>query len=373
MSGMMEPLVSIVTVVYNGVHTVEQAIKSVFAQTYQNIEYIIIDGGSTDGTLGIINKYRDRLAQFVSEPDGGIYDAMNKGIKRAHGKIIGLLNADDWYEPNAIKAVVMQFKNVGADIVAGRTVIVESDGSKILRKNRNFSELWVGMPACHQAVFITKSAYEKFGLYDTCYKIVADYELLLRMYHAGAQCSMIENVLVNYGHNGISSTAFVECAQENNDVINKYISKYSDKIPDIKRLCENRLKGAKARFMIEHSSSLLCSKCYASSEHENIVIWGTGVWGKRILKLLTINRQKISFFVDSDESKWNSEIGGILIKSPENLRNWCGNIFIAVKEHDAEIAKRLAEMRNPALRWVLLESIVHDAAVLYDAIFLQPR
>lgn len=90
--------ISIVTVSYNAAKTIEQTIKSVINQTYSNIEYIVIDGGSTDGTVDIIRKYEDRIAYWVSEPDGGIFDAMNKGIKVATGEVVGIINSDDWYE-----------------------------------------------------------------------------------------------------------------------------------------------------------------------------------------------------------------------------------------------------------------------------------
>lgn len=102
--------VSIITVVYNGVKNIEQTIKSVLHQTYSNIEYIVIDGGSTDGSLDIIKKYSDSISYWVSEADKGIYDAMNKGISKATGDLIGIINSDDWYEPDAIMNMVTAYE-----------------------------------------------------------------------------------------------------------------------------------------------------------------------------------------------------------------------------------------------------------------------
>ena len=106
----MNTKISVITVVYNAKDTIERTIKSVIAQLYDNYEYIIIDGGSTDGTLDIIEKYRDKISYFISESDEGIYDAMNKGVLKATGDYVAFINADDWYEPNAFKLVASYIK-----------------------------------------------------------------------------------------------------------------------------------------------------------------------------------------------------------------------------------------------------------------------
>ena len=120
------PLISIITVSYNAVKTIEDTILSVINQTYPNIEYIIIDGGSTDGTLDIIKKYQDKITYWVSEPDKGIYDAMNKGIAKANGELIGIINADDWYELDAVQNVVLEFNNTRPAIYHGGLNIVKA-------------------------------------------------------------------------------------------------------------------------------------------------------------------------------------------------------------------------------------------------------
>lgn len=181
------PTVSIITVTFNGGRTIESAIKSVLGQSYKNIEYIIIDGGSTDGTLEIVGKYKDRIAKFVSEKDKGIYDGMNKGLNLATGDIVGILNSDDLYASDeAIRSVVEKMEERDADICWGDLVYVDDKNTdKVLRywhssdyKKGKFERGW--MPP-HPAFFARKRAYEKYGKFDLDFKIAADYELMLRL------------------------------------------------------------------------------------------------------------------------------------------------------------------------------------------------
>lgn len=178
--------VSIITVVYNGVKTIEDCIKSVAGQTYSNIEHIIIDGGSTDGTLDIITKYKDKIAYIICEPDNGIYDAMNKGLRLATGDIIGILNSDDMYADNSVLACVASvFANSSVDICYGDLVYVDKvDLNKVVRywrscdyKDGLFKKGWV--PA-HPTFFVRRTVHEKYGNFDLNYSLAADFELMMR-------------------------------------------------------------------------------------------------------------------------------------------------------------------------------------------------
>ncbi len=177
------PLVTVITVVLNGAQHLEQTIKSVLGQTYRNIEYIIIDGGSTDGTLDIIKKYGDSIDYWVSEPDKGIYDAMNKGIRLATGEIIGIINSDDYYLDGAIEIIVAAATREPA------TGIFHADLR--FEKNNGMSEIWRSkenlrrsdfyhMPVNHPTVFVRSGCYKNYGLFDTKYRVAADYELIIR-------------------------------------------------------------------------------------------------------------------------------------------------------------------------------------------------
>ena len=212
---MYKPLITIVTVVYNGVDHIQNAIESVINQTYDNIEYIIIDGVSTDGTNEIIKQYTNHISVWISEPDGGIYDAMNKGIAMATGEWIGLLNSDDYYEKDCFEKVIkkaVEFPDI--DIFHGLLRVVNKNGevNEITGHNCNF--LNKGMIE-HPTCFVKRSVYEKFGNFDIKYKSSADYDLMLRLKENGLSFFLMENILTNFTTGGMSSTliAILEALQ----------------------------------------------------------------------------------------------------------------------------------------------------------------
>lgn len=178
--------VSIITVCYNAVDTIEDTIKSVLDQTYTDVEYIIIDGGSTDGTLDVIAKYKDRIARVVSEDDNGIYDAMNKGLRLAAGDVVGIINADDFYHTSdVLKKVVTSFTIPDVQLVYGNLAYVDrKDTNKRVRfwKAGTYYQykLWYGWALPHPTMFVRKSLYDTATLFRTDFSIAADYELMLR-------------------------------------------------------------------------------------------------------------------------------------------------------------------------------------------------
>mgnify|MGYP000497006826 CR=1 FL=1 len=181
-------LCSIITVSYNSATTIRDTINSVLSQSYTNIEYIIIDGQSTDGTIDIIKSYGNKISKFISESDKGIYDAMNKGLKIATGDIIGILNSDDMYaSDNVLQKVADTFKDPSIEISYGDLNYVKAnDINTITRKwkagtHQLKSFYWGWMPP-HPTVFVRKDIYEKVGIFNTQLKSAADYELMLRMF-----------------------------------------------------------------------------------------------------------------------------------------------------------------------------------------------
>jgi glycosyltransferase involved in cell wall biosynthesis len=180
--------VSIITVVLNNKKTVKDAILSVGSQDYNDIEHIVIDGKSVDGTLSVLDKYRDRLAVVISERDNGIYDAMNKGLRLASGEIIGFLNSDDLYaHKNVISEIVSILSKMKVDAVFGDLVFVSSKNlNNVVRfyKSNNFRPklLAKGIMPAHPTLFLRKTVYEKYGYFKTDYRIAADFEFAVRIF-----------------------------------------------------------------------------------------------------------------------------------------------------------------------------------------------
>ena len=178
--------VSIITVCYNSVDTIEDTILSVRSQSYPHIEHIVVDGGSRDGTIDVIRKYDNQITRWISEPDKGIYDAMNKGIELASGEVIGTLNADDfYYSPEVISEVVQILQSHAVEIVFGDVVFV--DPKNLNRVTRTYSAknwrpekfAWGFMPP-HPSCFVKRSCFHRYGMFKTDYEIASDYELLIR-------------------------------------------------------------------------------------------------------------------------------------------------------------------------------------------------
>lgn len=211
----MNPKISIITVAYNAEKYIEGTIKSVLNQSYRNVEYIIVDGNSTDKTLAICDMYKSQIDVLISEPDNGLYDAMNKGIQKASGDVIGILNADDFYNTTEVLSdVAHAFESTQADCIYGDLVYVEAeDTSKVTRKwisgNYQKNAFLKGWMPPHPTFFVLKKHYTSFGSYNTDLKSAADYELMLRMIHKHQiQPFYIPTVMVRMRVGGVSNSSF---------------------------------------------------------------------------------------------------------------------------------------------------------------------
>ena len=215
------PLVSIITVVFNGERYLEQTILSVINQKYRNFEYIIIDGLSSDKTRDIIRKYENKIDYWISESDAGIYDAMNKGIALSNGELIGIINSDDWYEEVAVAEVVEKYKcNLDINIFHGLHRLWDDRGvlGVIGHTDLFLNNGMISHPSC----FIKRSIYEKYGNYSCEYKIVSDYELMLRFKSKEVSFMFIEKILANFRNNGISFRSKRQLIFETMQIQKKY-------------------------------------------------------------------------------------------------------------------------------------------------------
>jgi len=193
-----KPLITIITVVYNNEETLERCIKSVINQTYDNIEYIVIDGKSNDGTLDIIKKYSDSIDYFISEQDDGIYSAMNKGLSLATGDYIGILNSDDWYDTAMMEASLSSIIEDNVDIASSHTIYV-NNGNHILRKRAydwDDAMFIFGIPCAHESMIVSKECYEVVGPYNEDYRIVSDYLWVQNAYMRGMRSCIINQDLL---------------------------------------------------------------------------------------------------------------------------------------------------------------------------------
>ncbi len=208
--------VSIITVCYNSEKTIEKTIKSVLEQTYSDIEYIIVDGASNDSTVDIVREYEPRFSgrlRLVSEPDNGIYDAMNKGISMASGELVGIINSDDYYEKDAVEIMVNEYRKLTEKmpdgkyyIIYGMTRFLDNGVEKSISISRH--EFLRESMISHPATFVNKRLYAELGTYDTIHPSAADYDFMLRMSeNSDVVFTPVYNLIANFSLGGMCSTS----------------------------------------------------------------------------------------------------------------------------------------------------------------------
>lgn len=228
--------ISVITAVFNGASSIKDALDSVFTQTYTNVESVVVDGASTDGTVEILDRYTDRIAILVSEPDEGIYDALNKGIHLASGDVIGFLHADDKFADREVLAWIAEaFSDPDVDATYGDLVYVRnSDPDRVLRYWRagEFApaRLRQGWMPPHPTFYVRRSVYERLGGFDATYRIAADYDCMLRFLGAGGvRCAYLPKVLVSMRVGGMSNHSITNILRKSRE--------------DYRALCGNGIGG----------------------------------------------------------------------------------------------------------------------------------
>ena len=208
--------ISIITVVYNRIYSINQALQSVKNQIFQDVEHLVIDGASTDGTLEVLKTYERNAIVLLSEPDDGIYFALNKGLKQSTGDIIGLMHSDDFFaDEYVLKRVACAFEDPGVDLVYGDLDYVSKKNTSLLIRRWqpgefNKNKLSRGWMPPHPTVFIRRRLIEKLGVYNTKYRISADYDLILRFFgQEHVRAVYIPQVLTKMRLGGLSNGSFM--------------------------------------------------------------------------------------------------------------------------------------------------------------------
>ena len=209
-------LVSVITICYNSEAVIRKTIESVLAQTWPEIEYLIIDGASKDNTVAVAREYEERFAargisyQIFSEPDKGIYDAMNKGIRKASGELIGLINSGDWYEPDAVETAAQAYEREHYDLFYADINLVRENGS-ILVKHSRMDRFPTSRHWNHPTMFVTRETYDDLGLYRN-QGIHDDFEFFLRARRAGKKITIVNKTIANFVTGGASNAkSFAKC------------------------------------------------------------------------------------------------------------------------------------------------------------------
>lgn len=349
--------ISIITVCLNSVDTIEQTIRSVLDQPYHDIEYIIIDGGSTDGTTDIIRKYEDRLSYWSSGPDRGIYDAMNKGIDKAEGGVVAFLNSDDWYEPDAIGYAAGQFADSGIYVLSGLLYYWTDGRPTVICQHEN--DFRLTMACSHQAVFVRRELFEKYGKFNLKYAICADYDWLLKLYNENVPYTYCKKVFTNVRSGGASTRNFyLTCNEAQAVSLSAALDlRESNKIDD-KEYCDlvhrinlfrynltcryignNAVRETQAVFegkLKEHLGLIFRKERYA--------LFGCGKMAEWWLVFFRQMGKKVLCFYDNNAQLWGKLRNGIGILPPKEIKKGECEIVITSGIYESDIALQLDNM-----------------------------
>lgn len=339
--------VSVITVCLNSEKTLKKTMQSVFEQTYSNIEYVVIDGQSSDKTWDIIQKDKEKITYCCSEPDKGIYDAMNKGIAHCSGEIIAFLNSDDWYIPETIEKVVECYINSKADIVYGDYIFWCSEEEQHYSKcNKDTNQLNYHMIFGHQATFIRRELFNKLGCYNLNYRIAADYEWFLRAYHSGATFAYLPEKLCFFRNGGLCTRERVACVEEVKEIAEKYDT---DKKWDvsIKGCYKKEIQEAKWDCYIENVINGKNVSAFqgilqkVGMRRSNIYLFGSGKYGLQSARWCKKLGIEVIGMIDNAPSKWGTSAEGLLINNLENCKVEDAQVLICSFHYENEISEQL--------------------------------
>lgn len=372
-----KPLVTIITVVFNGASYLEDTIKSVMNQTYDNVEYIIIDGGSTDGTLGIIKKYENQIDYWVSEADSGIYNAWNKGLTLVSGDIIGFLNADDYYDLRTIESIVPFFIDNRYQITYGNTQFLRNELCIGFNNSLfNPEKIYNGFGFMHTTVFTSINIYKKIGLFNESFRIAGDTDWLIRAYKEDVTFKKLDNL--TYMRDGGISDKFE--SQGFNEFTSSLIHNgfNSNKIRVAKlrnfmiRLL-NKILGKEKKSYIKQQLNFMILKMF-NIVYELIPFF---ILKKRLLQMFSINIGSSSYLHTPVKffSRGNIEIGDNSTINPNSYLDNRGLIRIGTNvsiAHNAKIYTAGHDINSPCFNYKVDSVVIEDNVVIFSNVLIMP-
>ena len=342
------PKISVITACLNSEKTVEQTIQSVISQSYRNIEYIVIDGGSVDRTGEIIAKYAGAIHRCVSEPDDGIYYAFNKGVSMATGDVIYFLNSDDYlYDADALSDVARVFaENPDLTVVYGRMKLVEEASGFFYFQGRELSveDLKKGVMPPHPATFIKKSMYLKHGFFDVGYRSAADLDLFLRFYRSeDFRARFLDRVIAVFRQGGFSNNlkTYKIGHAETESIVRKHFGEV---------LVKEELRDRLLKFYKSWLFASLSGKAIAEAlgPCERVAVFGSGKTAIFLKKDLDRAGKIVAAFLDNDRERQGLTLHGIPILPPSWLREHAdriGAVIISIEgDHDEQIREQVRRL-----------------------------
>lgn len=345
--------ISIITTSYNSSRTIEQTLQSVISQNYVNIEYIIIDGGSKDETMNIVNKYKERIQTIISEEDKGVYDAFNKGSKLASGDYIFFVNSDDYLHDENVISDMVDFLTRQENPIAvyGDIFIVNEKTGYVCKHGRKFeyTDLKQGLMPPHTSFIIKRLVLEEFGFFNLDYKIRADYNLIFSVYKKYEKFIYYNNRMVAYfREGGLSSqlSTHDKLVEETEQII---------AIND----CDVSLIGFQKMGIVQYLKKWLecllfdqkgLSNQLLNKNIQNVAIFGTGELALLMYKDLLNNSIQPVIFLDNNSTRWETNMNGLQISSPDWLSDHSHDVDAVILafegNHDEVVTQQIKTLTN---------------------------
>lgn len=334
------------------------------SQDYEEKEYILIDGASSDGTVEIIKKYNSQIDYWISEPDKGIFDAMNKGIRMCTGEIIAFMNSDDWYfNSSVLTRIAKSYLKNKYDVLCGAAALIHNNEIIAVRKpGKDSKRIWLTNLYVHQAMFCRKALFEKYGVFTTEYKLGGDYEWNLRMYCLGIKFETTDEIFVNYSLNGLSGTNSLQLWEEFKAIVMSKISflKNEYSLEEVINFHDRKISFYINERVLEEKAKLKDKKLRELFHKQEYYIWGTGQMGILSYEILNNLGIKICGFIDNNII--SNKIMDYPVFKPDQV-DYRNGICISVLNKPEEIIQQIEHTNGNSKNCILLKNIVENMEV----------